>query len=100
MPQLSYEARTEYPTADDVERISHEVIREVLAVTVNPNPLMSCVIAEEIRRRLCELIRVEVDLTITDKAEAATGGSGTPCFTHLPEWLRPPHFFGSFPGPR
>ena len=99
MPHLSYVARTEYPTGEDVDRISHEVIRDVLAVTANPNPACASVIACEIHRRLSELIRVEVELAVAGKPD----GSNPAPAAHpasLPEWLRQPSVFGSLSEPR
>jgi len=90
-----------------------------------PQSVITRNMAREIKRRLSAAIRVEVDLVITGTTDDADDGSAAPAellphmqrtiklllnpaphkverrehFTNLPDFLRTPVFFGSFPGP-
>lgn len=76
MKPLSYEARTEIPKAGAIDRIVNAVIAEAQHRDQihHPDDLMpqshrAKVMAREIKRRLCQLISVEVDLVITGSTD-------------------------------
>ena len=70
MKNLSYQARTNYPTSEDVDRIVSQVIGNVSALCSDSvNQQTAEILACEIKRRLCDLISVEVDLVITGSTE-------------------------------
>ncbi|ARF52774.1 hypothetical protein [Pantoea stewartii] len=106
---LSYAARIEIPTEEDVQRITEQVMSVFPATTGSAasDGITAHVMAGEIKHRLSKLIRVEVDLVVTGK----TDDSSTPLQSCAPtpigfhqHSVTParhvfPHFFGSFPGP-
>lgn len=110
MRNQSYAARTKMPTGVDIDRIVNAVIAEAkhaqqlghpdFNIAIPPG-LITKNMARAIKRRLCQLIDVEVDLVVTGTT-CDTGSTPSSAAMHASfrfPILTPQHVFGSLPGP-
>lgn len=84
MSPLSYQARTEIPDGADIDRIVNAVIAEAQQHShpsdFLPQSLIAKNIAREIKRRLCQLISVEVDLVVTGTSDDSAAPPAIPAY--------------------
>lgn len=114
MTPLSYEARTNYPNENDVDRIVSSVIVEAQQREkihhpddLLPKSYQAKAMAREIKRRLCQLISVEVDLVISGSTDedddtpapvTFTNGARLEYFSTPKEKREPSNFSWRWPG--